>query len=321
MICLYLFHIGFVNFGRNGSFRRNHIDCRRVLVGVSVEVGDQFCHHRLAPLLSWRWWWRRWDLFLLVVAVAVGIRRHLVVVVVQVLTMVAAFPQEGWTRRFKGVYSVKLFHVIIRGFFLFDWFGSCTGGLIHSLSDGFEKFFTREAVELFIELVHSKLFTHSILPFLPPWFFCQVLFSNQWASFVSYIKWWNFQTMIREESVDRLTSFACSYCGPSNSEKTNTLIHMLKELLVFLTKSTSLRRTYTRTSTRLSCESSRKIGDNVGYDALEALGDDILPLKELPVDNQKIVIFDDLVCGKNQNEIINHFINGRHRNCSVIYLT
>ena len=39
------------------------------------------------------------------------------------------------------------------------------------------------------------------------------------------------------------------------------------------------------------------------------------------MNNQKIVVFDDLVCEKNQNDIINYFINGRHKNCCVIYLT
>ena len=59
----------------------------------------------------------------------------------------------------------------------------------------------------------------------------------------------------------------------------------------------------------------------VGYEVIEAHGDEIVPLEELPVDTQKIVVFDDLVCESNQNSIINYFINGRHRNCCVIYLT
>ena len=37
--------------------------------------------------------------------------------------------------------------------------------------------------------------------------------------------------------------------------------------------------------------------------------------------NQKVVIFDDYVCVKNQNDIINYFIKGRHKNCCVIYLS
>ena len=63
----------------------------------------------------------------------------------------------------------------------------------------------------------------------------------------------------------------------------------------------------------------------VGYEVIVArvrgANDEIIPLEELPTDNQKIVVFDDLVCEKNQNDIINYFIIGRHRNCSVIYLT
>ena len=36
---------------------------------------------------------------------------------------------------------------------------------------------------------------------------------------------------------------------------------------------------------------------------------------------QKIVIFDDYVCDKNQKPLIDYFIRGRHKNCSVIYLS
>ena len=61
--------------------------------------------------------------------------------------------------------------------------------------------------------------------------------------------------------------------------------------------------------------------DKVGYEVIEAPGDEVIPLEKLPMDDQKIVVFDDLVCGSNQNSIINYFSNGRHRNCCVIYLT
>ena len=33
------------------------------------------------------------------------------------------------------------------------------------------------------------------------------------------------------------------------------------------------------------------------------------------------MIFDDYVCEKNQNTIIDYFIQSRHKNCSVIYLS
>ena len=32
-----------------------------------------------------------------------------------------------------------------------------------------------------------------------------------------------------------------------------------------------------------------------------------------------IIIFDDYVCEKNQRQIVDYFIEGRHKNCSVIY--
>ena len=37
--------------------------------------------------------------------------------------------------------------------------------------------------------------------------------------------------------------------------------------------------------------------------------------------NQNVVIFDEYVCEKIQNDIINYFIQGRHKNCGVIYLS
>ena len=66
---------------------------------------------------------------------------------------------------------------------------------------------------------------------------------------------------------------------------------------------------------------AKRINPKVGYEVIDSHGDEIIPLEELPVDNQKIVVFDDLVCESNQNSIINYFINGRHINYCVVYLT
>ena len=50
--------------------------------------------------------------------------------------------------------------------------------------------------------------------------------------------------------------------------------------------------------------------------------DEITPVTEMDFeDNQKLVIFDDYVCDKNQRQIVDYFIQGRHKNCSVIYLS
>ena len=46
---------------------------------------------------------------------------------------------------------------------------------------------------------------------------------------------------------------------------------------------------------------------------METSHDEITPLDELAPDNQKIVIFDDFVCEKNQSPLIDHFIRGHHK--------
>ena len=115
--------------------------------------------------------------------------------------------------------------------------------------------------------------------------------------------------------------FKMLICGPSNSGKTNILLHMLYELLEFDKIYLFSKNLHQNKYQALLQDFAERINPQVGYEVIEAPGDEIIPLKELPMDNQKIVVFDDLVCESNQNSIINYFINGRHRNCCVIYLT
>ena len=49
--------------------------------------------------------------------------------------------------------------------------------------------------------------------------------------------------------------------------------------------------------------------------------EEMIPISELEDRNQKVVIFDDYVCEKNQNDIINYFLQRRYKNCCVIYLS
>ena len=67
---------------------------------------------------------------------------------------------------------------------------------------------------------------------------------------------------------------------------------------------------------------AKRVNPEAGYQVIET-PPDIIPLHEAFQGNnsQRLVIFDDFVCEKNQNDIINYFINGRHFNCSVIYLS
>ena len=64
-----------------------------------------------------------------------------------------------------------------------------------------------------------------------------------------------------------------------------------------------------------------EISKVVGYDVLVCSNDDIIPIENLMEnETQKVIIFDDFICEKNQKPLIDYFIRGRHKNCSVIYL-
>lgn len=62
-----------------------------------------------------------------------------------------------------------------------------------------------------------------------------------------------------------------------------------------------------------------EISKQVGYDVLVCNNVKILPVNEMPnTENRRIVIF---VTEENKEPLIHYFIQGRHKNCSVIYLT
>ena len=66
----------------------------------------------------------------------------------------------------------------------------------------------------------------------------------------------------------------------------------------------------------------REMSRKVGYDILNVSNDRITPVNAMDYeDNQKVIIFDDYVWEKNQRQLIDYFIQGRHKNCSVIYLS
>ena len=66
----------------------------------------------------------------------------------------------------------------------------------------------------------------------------------------------------------------------------------------------------------------RELSQKVGYDILKESNDKIIPVDEMSYeDNQKVVIFDDYACEKNPRQLIDYFRQGRHKNCSVIYLS
>ena len=115
--------------------------------------------------------------------------------------------------------------------------------------------------------------------------------------------------------------FRMLICGPSNSGTTNLLLNMIYSLLMFDKINLFSKNLHQYQYQGFLKDFVERINPKVGYEVIEAYDDEIIPLEELPADNQKIVVFDDLLCEKNQNSIINYFINGRHKNCCVIYLS
>ena len=109
--------------------------------------------------------------------------------------------------------------------------------------------------------------------------------------------------------------FRMLICGPGNAGKTTILLHLLYRLLahekVYLFSEKSLWKQIADPLARL-CH--QNLNPQAGSEVIEAPGGEIIHLEELPVDNQKIVVFDDLVCESNQKAIFNYLINGWHRN-------
>ena len=66
----------------------------------------------------------------------------------------------------------------------------------------------------------------------------------------------------------------------------------------------------------------RELSHQLGYDILHVSNDEIIPVSEMDYeDSQKLVIFNDYVCDTNQGQLTDYFIQGRRKNCSVIYLS
>ena len=115
-------------------------------------------------------------------------------------------------------------------------------------------------------------------------------------------------------------TFRMLICGPSGCGKTNVLMHMLYNLLYY-DKIYLFSKNLEQPKYRQLLETFRPISEEVGYDVIEESNGDVVLLESLDNDNQKIVIFDDFVCERNQKPLIEYFIGGRHKNCSVIYLS
>ena len=117
-------------------------------------------------------------------------------------------------------------------------------------------------------------------------------------------------------------TFRMLICGNSGSGKTNLLYHMLNEPLLYYDEIHLYAKNLEQEKYQNLMNKMNKISREAGYDIMTVSNDKIFPINDLDYeDNQKLVIFDDYVCEKNQRQIVDYFIQGRHKNCSVIYLS
>ena len=117
-------------------------------------------------------------------------------------------------------------------------------------------------------------------------------------------------------------TFRMLICGNSGSGKTNLLFHMLMKPLLYYDEIYLYARNLEQDKYKRLMQKMREMSLELGYEILNVSNDEITPVTEMAqADNQKLVIFDDYVCDKNQRQIVDYFIQGRHKNCSVIYLS
>ena len=116
-------------------------------------------------------------------------------------------------------------------------------------------------------------------------------------------------------------TFRMLICGDSGSGKTNLLYHMLTEPLVFYDQIHLYAENLEQVKYQKMIKKFDEISQSVGYDVLICNNNEIVPVENMENEAQKVVIFDDFVCEKNQKPLIDYFIRGRHKNCSVIYLS
>ena len=116
-------------------------------------------------------------------------------------------------------------------------------------------------------------------------------------------------------------TFRMLICGGSGSGKTNLLYHMLMNPLVYYDQIHLYAKNLEQEKYQNMIKKFNEISQKVGYDVLVYSNNEIVPVENMENEAQKIVIFDDFVCEKNQKPLIDYFIRGHHKNCSVIYLS
>jgi len=116
--------------------------------------------------------------------------------------------------------------------------------------------------------------------------------------------------------------------GGSGSGKTNVLIYMILKYIVY-----DKLYIYTKHIHQSKYQFLQNVFKHVEEnEELKGIGDfpiavfadnikNIVPLEKMDEKKDNVIIFDDFITEKNQSQIVDMFVRGRHKNASVIYLT
>jgi hypothetical protein len=118
--------------------------------------------------------------------------------------------------------------------------------------------------------------------------------------------------------------FTMLLCGPRNCGKTNLLMNILLEPCIYFDELYVYAKNLHQEKYQFLMKKFEEIAEsNSIKNPAHFSNDKIIPVTQLPNvhDLQRVVVFDDYICDKNQNAIVDYFIQGRHKNCSVIYLS
>ena len=118
--------------------------------------------------------------------------------------------------------------------------------------------------------------------------------------------------------------FRLLIAGESGCGKTNTLMHILRQPLVYYDKIFIYSPNLHQEKIQDLQELMGRVSEKVGYPVLEVSGpEEIKNTTEYSSDNRKIVVFDDVINApeKIQKKIANHWTDGRHHGISPIYLS
>ena len=116
------------------------------------------------------------------------------------------------------------------------------------------------------------------------------------------------------------STFRMLICGNSGSGKTNLLYHILIKPLVYYDQIHLYGRNLEQEKYRHMIKEFNDFSNEVGYDIISYSNDEITPVtRRFDPDSQTIVIFDDFVCEKNQKKLVDYFMQGRNKNCSVFF--